>query len=130
MAESQLVWKIYSLLNCKKLIFFCCLYSMELSLLAAHNNLRQLCISSKFTDLNDNFMDMVSIHGGLIHVALFVGSVTRNGITTLIRNSPNLLTFALREQKARKESYLKSLSGWLSKTFAGRKLFTSGVYSP
>ena len=117
------------LTTCKKLRIFCCLYSTKLSLLAAHNNLQQLCISSKFTDIDDNFMDMVSIHGGLIHVALFVGSVTCNGITTLIRDSPNLLTFALREQKARKESYLKSLSGWLSKTFAGRKLFTSGLFT-
>ena len=116
------------LTTCKKLKIFCCISSTQLSrLLPAHNNLQQLCISSKYIDLDNNFMDMVSVHGGLIHVALFVGSVTCEGVTILIRNSPSLLTFGLCEQR-REENYRKSLSGWLSKKFPGRKLFTLGLF--
>ena len=73
-------------------------------------------------------MDTVSAHSGLIHVALFINSATTNGITTLIRNSPYLLTFGLCEQKQYKESYLESLSTSLHKKFAKRKLFTVGLF--
>ena len=116
---------------CKRLkYFYCsCSESVRLSLSSACNNsLQQLCISSKNTDINDNFMDTVSAHGGLIHVALFINSATTNGITTLIRNSPYLLTFGLCEQKQYKESYLESLSTSLRKKFAKRKLFTVGLF--
>ena len=113
------------LTSCKSLRYFYCNSSVELSLPSASNkNLQQLCISSKTTDLDDNFMDTISNHGGLIHVALFLNSVTTNGITTLIRNSPNLLTFGLGEQKQYKESYLKSLNISLHKRFTKRKPFT------
>ena len=117
------------LTSCKSLRYFYCNCSVKLSISSARNkNLQQLCISSKNTDLNDNFMDTISAHGGLIHVALFVNSVTTNGITTLIRNSPNLLTFGLYEQKQYKESYLESLNTSLHKKFAKRKLFTIGLF--
>ena len=66
---------------------------MQLSLSTAYyNSLQQLCILSEQTDLDDNFMDTVSAHGGLIHVAFLVSSMTSKGITTLIKNTPNLLT--------------------------------------
>ena len=94
---------------------------------SAHNNLQQLCISSKRTNLNDNFMNTVSAHGGLIHVVFFVGSVTDHGIATLIKNSPNLLTFGCK-QKSGRDNCLKSLGATLQKKFANRKLFTSGVF--
>ena len=127
--QSDLAHDVLTL--CKKLkYFYCsCSESVRLSLSSACNNsLQQLCISSKNTDLDDSFMDTVSAHGGLIHVALFVNSLTTNGITTLIRNSPNLLTFGLCEQKQHKESYLESLSTSLCKKFAKRKLFTVGLF--
>ena len=72
-------------------------------------------------------MDTVSAHGGLIHVAFFVYSVTSEGITTLIKNSPNLLTFVLDEQKRYNGNYFE-LSTSLCKRFADRKLFTSGLF--
>ena len=100
------------LTTCKKLRFFSC-HAIQFSLSSAHNNLQQLCISSEYTDLNDNFMNTVSAHGGLIHVAFFVGSVTGHGITILINNSPNLLTFGLRTQKTHRDDYLKSLGATL-----------------
>ena len=119
------------LTTCKQLRIFCCVGSLQLSHLQVHNNLQQLCISCRDADLDDNFMDTVSVHGGLIHVALFIGSVTHKGITTLIRNSPNLLTFgiAIHEQKRRKEIHSISSSEWIGKRkFTGRKLFTSGLF--
>ena len=115
------------LTTCKNLRFFS-YYGRQFSPSSAHNNLQQLCISSRHTDLNDNFMNTVSAHGGLIHVAFFVGSVTGHGITTLIKNSPKLLTFGLREQKRSGDDYLKSLGATLQKKFNHRKLFTSGVF--
>ena len=96
---------------------------------ACNNNLQQLCILSIHTDLHDTFMDTVSAHGGLIHVALHVHSVSSKGITTLIKNSPNLLSFRLHEHKEHTKNYCSSLSASLSKQFANRKLFTSGLFS-
>jgi len=113
---------------CKKLRYFYCNCSVQQSQLSVHNNLQQLCISSWCTNIDDNFMDMVSAHGGLIHVALFVKSVTRKGITTLIKNSPNLLSFRLDEQKMYTENDFESLSASLRKKFCHRKLFTSGSF--
>ena len=115
----------YNALRC----LYC--YSSELSQLSlsAHNNLQQLYISSRHTDLNDKFMDTVSAHSGLIHVVLLVHSMTVKGITTLIKNSPNLLTvlFGFCEQKRYKENYFDTLNALLGKKFAHRKLFTSGL---
>ena len=74
-------------------------------------------------------MDTVSAHGGLIHVAFHIHSVSSKGITTLINNSPNLLSFRLHEHKECTKNYCSSLSASLSKQFADRKLFTSGLFS-
>ena len=88
------------LITCKMLKFFYCYCWNKLSLLSVHNkSLEQLCIASVSSDLDSNFMKIVSAHGGLVHVALFVNSVPVDGITSLIKNSPNLLTFVLLEQK-------------------------------
>ena len=116
------------LTTCEKLKYFYCNCSVQSSLSTAHcDNLQQLCISSRQTDLDDNFMDTVSAHGGLIHVALFVRSMTSKGITILIKNSPNLLTLiGLLKEKRYKGKYFESLSTSLGKTFAYRNLFTSG----
>ena len=63
-----------------------------------------------------------------MHVVFSIGSVTGYGIATLIKNSPNLLTFGLRERKGNGDYYLKSLGATLQKKFANSKLFTSGVF--
>ena len=116
--------------TCEKLKYFYCHVhcSEQLSLsVTYYNNLQQLCISSIHTILDDNFMDTVSAHGGLIHVALFVRSMTSKGITSLIKNSPNLLTLvSLLNEKRYKEKYFESLNASLSITFAHTNLFTSG----
>ena len=144
------------LTNCKDLRYFCCNSLLKLSLSSVcSNSLQQLCIVSQGTDLDDNFMHTVSAHGGLVHVAFLIGSATSKGITTLIKNSPNLLTFGLRERKrseardsrpsgirkslnffftkrervVHEEHNLKSLGATLQKKFADRKLFTSGLFA-
>ena len=114
---------------CNALRYFYCSTNEPLQLsLSAHNNLEQLYISSRDTDLNDKFMDTVSAHGGLIHVFFLVHSMTVKGITTLINNSPNLLIvmFGLCEQTRYKENNFDTLSASLRKKFAHRKLFTLG----
>ena len=55
--------------------------------------LQQLYIDSTCTDLPDSLMSTISAHGVLLHVVLFVRSLTGKGITVHVRNSPNLLTF-------------------------------------
>ena len=131
------------LTTCKKLKYFNFSYSeyfasspsrgeaqLPSSLISACNdNLQQLCILSKHTDLHDTFMETVSAHGGLIHVVLYVHSVSSKGITTLIDNSPSLLSFRLHEHKEPTENYCSSLSALLGKKFADRKLFTSGIFT-
>ena len=59
-----------------------------------------------------------------------VHSVIANGITTLIKNSPNSLTclFGLCKENGYKEKYLNAFSASLGKKFDHRKLFTSGLY--
>ena len=125
------------LITCKKLRCFYFNYSHHCSkctpqpplVSACNNNLQQLCILSIHTDLHDTFMDTMSTHGGLIHVALHVHSVSSKGITTLIKNSPNLLSFRLHKHKEHTKNYCSSLSASLSKQFADRKLFTSGLFN-
>jgi len=56
-------------------------------------NLQQLKITSRFTDLSYSFMSTISTHGGLIHVLLEVRSMASDGISILVRNSPKLMTF-------------------------------------
>ena len=112
---------------CKRLKYFYCHCSVQESLLPqAHvSNLQQLCISSELSDLDDRFMEAVSVHGGLVHVVFLVNSVTFNGIITLIQNSPNLLTclLGLYEQKID----CNWLNTELAKMFDHRKLFISGL---
>ena len=38
-------------------------------------------------------MNSISAHGGLVHVELFVKSVTSKGITVLVTHSPELMIF-------------------------------------
>ena len=117
------------LTTCEKLRYFYC--SVRFSddppqpPLLIQNNLQQLCISyyPQTIHLDDNFMKVVSAHGGLIHVILCVFSVTSKGVAILINNSPNLLYFVLAERTLN-DSFKSSLR----KKFSHRKLFTSGVF--
>ena len=114
--------------TCKKLKYLTCnRASGEMPLTANCYSLQELCFHSETIDIPESFMSTISAHGGLVHVVLDVNSVTSKGITVLIMNSPNLLTFHI---------YVKCIEGLdqenlqltLKETFRKRKLFTMGGY--
>jgi len=127
--QSNVVQNIIN--NCKKLECFNinCTKLLSLSSLCNNNSLLQLCIKSDRTILTDDFMKTLSVHGGLVHVVLFVFSVTCSGIITLITNSPKLLTLHIATHHYDEEDNEFSLEATLSKKFSHRKLFTAGRYS-
>ena len=84
--------------NCKQLKYFGFhhyIFSMDWffpSFLTAAPNqcLQDLCISSQGSNIGEIFMDTVSAHGKLERVFLLIQSVTVDGITALVQNSPKL----------------------------------------
>ena len=89
-------------------------------------NLQQLYINIGSHDLSDEFMRSVSAHGGLIHVKLIVRVVTSEGVTALIMNSPNLLTFQAFIFDY--SSYTSHLEDVLRGNFSSQKVFKCGGY--
>ena len=108
--------------NCKELR--CASFShLDLFLLNVTHirNLQQLHICSPHTDVPDDFMTSVSSHGGLVHVVLSVRSLTIEGIKSLVKNSPNLMTLYLYAI-----SHLENCHATLKKEFWNKRLFTVG----
>ena len=95
--------------------------------------LQQICIESKYTDITDSFIDMISLHGELEHVILSVRSINISGIYTLINNSPNLMSFCtfinqpLCNQNGRKVQS-KDFKIKVKKEFCHHKLFIAGTF--
>ena len=72
-------------------------------------------------------METVSAHGGLVHMVLIVWSVSNVGISSLVRNSPNLLTCLIYTNQFITDDYvnqdtIKNLKEGLQQKFSGRKL--------
>jgi len=111
--------------NCKNLRYLNCEYVKgEMFSMMNFYSLQELCFHSVKIDITEVFLGSISAHGGLVHVILDVNSVTGGGITALIKNSFNLLTFHI---------YVKSIEGLdlqvtLKEMFHNRKLFTTGGY--
>ena len=82
--------------SCKKLKYFNYTHvaynPISLDVIKIQCDLQQLCLVSPVTNIPDTFMEMVSAHGGLEHVAICVQSITIEGLTTLITNSLKLST--------------------------------------
>ncbi|XP_065907093.1 uncharacterized protein [Dysidea avara] len=115
--------------NCTELKVFYCVYfirSLPLPVLTLAHNLQQLYIDSQNTDLPDHFMTSVSAHGGLVHVVMSVKSLTFEGITSLVRNSPKLITLYLRAYNV--NGNVENFNASLKKMFYSRKLFSTGHY--
>ena len=93
--------------------------------------LQQLSITEFTANIPDIFMETVSSHGGLVHVVLIVESVSNVGITSLVRNSPNLLTcfIATEDFVTDGQDTIKSLKFKLQHMFPHRKLFSVGRYN-
>ena len=83
----------YAITNCRKLKYLYENNPCEADLLSLSNNcrLQQLFIKSSSYGLTDKLVEVLSAHGGLECVVLYVNSITISGITTLINNSPNLV---------------------------------------
>ena len=108
----------------------CFSLSREISL--AHNyNLKQLCLSSHWAVISDEFMESVSAHGGLEHVILIVYRITFSGIIALVKNSPMLVMFRASVAQALEQDGIpdfKVLKQTLMERFPCRKLFSIGSY--
>ena len=118
--------------DCEQLTCLHC-HCEELSLSSVFNsNLQQLSISSVGTDIPDVFLETVSAHRGLVHVGFGVNSVKIEGITSLIENSPKLLTLVvytcetIRNEQGLKVNLIKFKSN--IKKSPCQKLFTVGTY--
>ncbi|XP_065908495.1 uncharacterized protein [Dysidea avara] len=110
--------------NCTELKVFYCV-RLHLSLNLSHNhNLQQLYIDSPCTDVPDHFMTSVSAHGGLEHVFLSIGYLTFEGITSLVRNSPKLMTLYLCVNHV--DGNMENYNIPPKNMFWNRKLFTAG----
>jgi len=72
-------------------------------------------------------MASVSAHGGLVHVAMHIQSLMAEGITSLVRNSPKLITLYLSAESIPHVD-IENFNATLKKTFCKRRLFTAGDY--
>jgi len=123
--------------KCRKLtVLICYCFSRLLILSAYAANLQQFHIESIGTNIPDIFMETVSTHGGLVHVVMFVNSITIEGIATLISNSSKLLTFTVcaevficNRYEWRSYNHDEGLKENLQKRFSGRKLFSVGSFN-
>ena len=120
--------------SCKELKYL--KYSMyysehAINLVPFLGKLQQLLIDCSSFDIPDEFMHMVSVHSELVHVLLYVKSVTHEGITTLIMNSPKLLTFYVvvsSKEVVPRINDAKAMELFYWKKFPNRKLFTAGMF--
>ena len=74
-------------------------------------------------------MTSVSTHGGLVHVGMNDRSLTAEGITSLVRNSPKLIILCLYASRVHVDGNVINFNATLKKMFSERKLFTAGYYS-
>ena len=119
--------------KCKKLRYL--RYSNEsyadLSLLSHHCKLQEVCIAVGRSDFPDTCLSTMSAHGGLVHVVLSGRSVTSDGITTLIEQSPHLLTLHVYMHYVNPDDFsfdIKDFKSKLKINFPERKLFSSGSF--
>ena len=126
----------YAVTNCHQSKYLCFEndFVNDISLpLSMGCHLQQLCMQLQSTNLSTSFVDVLSAHGELERVVLLVKSITTNAITTLIRNSPNLvLLYIVTKQPLCGEDGVrlkqKDYIGAMSKTFIHHKLFTTGSF--
>ena len=98
-------------------------------------HLQQLCVKS-YTDLSAPLAHVLSTHGELEQVALFIRSTTTNAITTLISNSPNLVLLFIvvdcppYDELCDENGFqdYKKCQAAVSETFSYHKLLTTGDF--
>jgi len=117
---------------CKQLKYFILLHANKSQITPSqitpiHSyNLQQLYIECGHLYVPFDFMSSISAHGGLVHVVLSVNSMTYEGITVLVTNSPHLLTFHgfIYDDTVK----LLDAEANLKMKFSNRKLFRCGSY--
>ena len=99
-------------------------------------HLQQLCVKSSI-NLSSPSVHVLSAHGELEQVVLFVKSTTTSAITTLISNSPNLMLLYIVTSKLcdengvsldREDCNKYKLKDTVSKTFSYHKVLTTGDF--
>ena len=121
----------------KHLILNNCLSKLDSSC-TFNCNLEQVYINCDIS-ISDAFMESLSAHGRLNHIILQVGSVSGDGVTALVGNSPELMTCdivachisASDKKMVSKGGQLKlrNFGIMLKKRFSNRKLFSCGWYN-
>ena len=87
----------YVVTNCRQLKYLFDYSINEISLPSFSNSchLQVLSIQIMFLNLTDESVQELSAHGELEQISLFVHSITNRGVTTLIKNSPNLISLSV-----------------------------------
>ena len=118
------------LMNCKEIRCFSffpgsCPVPLSFPSELTVRHLQQLLIRLRSAVIPDIFMNAVSAHGKLVHVILIVHSVSYEGMTALILNSPELSTF---HTSTMVNCITSSMKEDLKKRFACRRLFKYGSF--
>ena len=127
----------YAITNCHKLKYLYEKSARKESLLPLSNNchLQQLCIYSLSLNLTDELVEVLSAHGDLERVILYVKSITIDGIVTLINNSPKLTLLHISMIKPLfNERYISqripyTYTDTVKEMFPYTKLYTTGSFS-
>ena len=126
----------YTITNCHQLkyLFHENDFRNDMSLTSLRNcHVQQLCIQSLSVDFSAPLVEVLSAHGELECILLYLNSVTTSAITSLINNSPNLvLLYVVTKQplcdegsaKLKQKDYMTAVS----RTFSNHKLFTTGDF--
>ena len=127
----------YTITNCQQLkyLYYGTDHSGTHVTLPSSNNcrLQQLCVESHAIKLSAPSVQVLSAHGGLEKVALFVKSITTSAITTLISNSPSLILLCIVSREPLCDDndaivFPEDYKDIISKKFSNRKLLTTGDF--
>ena len=92
-----------------------------------------LCLQELYIDsrvvLAETFISALCAHGGLKHVKFRVHSLTVRSIISLIKHSPNLMTFEIDLVESRIVAQLKHLIALVTTKFFETKLINEGSFS-
>ena len=127
----------YTITNCRRLKYL--YYGIDdsgtcVTLPSSSNcHLQQLCVESYAIKLSVPSVQVLSAHGGLEKIVLFVKSITTSAITILISNSPNLISLYIvtREPLYDDNDAIvvpEDYKDTISKKFSNRKLLTTGDF--
>ena len=124
----------YVVTNCPQLNhlqdFNTCMEGPLLPHFSINCHLRLLCINSLYLDLTDESLQELSAHGELEQAYLRINSITIRGITTIIKNSPDLIELTISSRKPvyneLNQKYDRKYTDRVREMFPYHKLFVAG----